>query len=407
MNSSSMANKTLNDFEILDNLSNLLEFYDILNMYASLFFLVLGFFGNLSALVVLVYARQKLPSIVGVNTLILLTLNNTAFLLIQSYMYTYTRMIFHLGVGKRFQFFDSIQLVCKMCMYLRYSTRLLNAFTTLCFSLERFVAVYFPLRIRSFNEQFSRCIKISMILSLLIPSYSLYFVELVSSDASREVHTRFNVTKAFSFNSVVPVISEHTCAATKFKLSLFLHCLVFIIVFVSYIIVSVCIIAIVAKLKRKQLFRFNYRSPLRNNKPISMGEINTGNTRLETQEEVDNLNSSNEPSNRRCRNQVRVVRIRTYQTKMLSSISLSFILFNTPYIVSILYFLVYTTRVNNMYELLIDNLIHKIHLQTLVVKAEVFQLVNFSFTGILFFYSGRIFRIHTVNFIKKYFLFKD
>lgn len=382
-----------NDVRILQNLSDLLDRIDMLNMYASLFLTALGLIGNVIALVVLVSARNKLPRLVGLNNLAFLTLVNTSFLLIQFYTYTYTRIIYHFNIDydKTLQFFDSSQLVCKLLMYLRYTVRLLNAIFTVCFSVERLIAVYCPLRIRSLDQKCAKFFQLGVLVAVLAPSYSLYFIELVPSDASRQVHDRFNVTKAFSFNSIAPVISKHTCAAENFKLSLTLHCLMFLFILVSFLIVSFCITAIIIKLNKNNRFVFEYQS--------RSTEMNANGGEFDPV--VHPSSVVDVRHHRRYRKGVRLIYNKKHDTKMLSSISVSFVLFNASYVASIFYLLAYTVNMTDIYGLSIEYLESKIKMQSLIITADTLQLVNFSITGLLFFFSGRIFRIHAVRFFRK------
>lgn len=383
-----------NDVRILQNLSDLLNRLDVFNMCASLFLTVLGLIANVIALVVLVSARNKLPRLVGLNNLAFLTLVNTSFLLIQFYMYTYTRIIYHFNIdyNKSLQFFDSSQLVCKLLMYLRYTARLLNVIFTVCFSVERLIAVYCPLRIRSLDQKCAKFFQLGVLVAVLAPSYSLYFIELVPSDASRQVHDRFNVTKAFSFNSIAPVIGKHTCAAGNFKLSLTLHCLMFLFILVSFLVVSFCITAIIIKLNKNKRFVFEYQSRS-TGMNASGGEFDPV---VRPSSSVDLRHHQ-----RSYRKGVRLIYNKKHDTKMLSSISVSFVLFNAPYVASIFYLLTYTVNVSDIYGLSIEYLKSKIKMQSLIITADTLQLVNFSITGLLFFFSGRIFRIHAVRFFRK------
>lgn len=417
-------NKTIK-MEFLHDLSNTLDVCNTLNMYSTLFIIIFGCVGNLWALIVLVSSRNNLPRIMGSNYLILLTVTNTIYLFLQFYMATYIRIIqyFNLDYRASLQFFDSSLLVCKTMTYLRYSTRLLNATITVCFSIERMLAVYWPLRIRSLDLKSSLFFKASMIVSFLIPSYSIYYFELVPSDAANKIHSSLNITRTFNLKAVVPSMGDYSCSTKKvnFKLALKLHFIMFLLVFVAYLVVSISIFAIIMKLKATKRFIFEYRSNKNSFNSTFNSEEKTQ-RRSERAESLDLMRTEEDcavypPVTSRLsadikaksssikmlnvRKRVRLINHKIHDTKILSSVSISFVLLNTPYLISMLYLLIYALNVDDHTRLSPQNMAAKFRLNIYIVVAEIFQLVNFSVTGFLFYFSGKIFRMHASKLFRK------
>lgn len=199
INQENMANSN----KLVEQLNSQLETINVINMYSSLFLIIVGLIGNMYALVVLVYARNKHPHIVGSTYLIILTLTNTAFLLIHFYMTTYVRIIYHFGLDYKtyLQVTTTSQLACKLLNYLRYSFRILNTMMTLSFSIERLLAVYCPLKMRSLDFNCSLNFVVSLLVSFVVPIYALFVYSLVPNDP--RYHDNLKITKVISYFSMI------------------------------------------------------------------------------------------------------------------------------------------------------------------------------------------------------------
>lgn len=253
------------DNAMLTQLTMYLESYNAINLFTTLFLTVFGILGNLFACVVLLFSKQKLPRIIGVNYLVMLTLINTWFLLVQFYIGTYNRLIYFFDIDyqKSLQFLDSSLVCCKLLPYLRYVTRLMNTMFTLCFSLERLLAVYCPLKMRARETYCSMFFKFSTIVSVIIPSYLIFLTDLVpNSEMASSIYQSYGLKKSFNFNSLTPMFGNYTCSISKNNLSLMLkfHFVMFLIILLSYVVISVSIFAIVLQLKKNNTFIFAYRS---------------------------------------------------------------------------------------------------------------------------------------------------
>lgn len=209
---------------ILMTTSYLFENANIINMFGGVFLTLIGCMGNILALLILVYSRNRQPRISGVNYLILLTITNTVFLALHFYMSTYNRIVYFFGLDYQSSllFLDSSTLLCKTLSYMKYSARSLNTMLTVCFCLERLLAVYYPLQMRALDGKCSIIFRVGIIVSFILPSYSLFLTELVANTDTVRVRSSFNLTASFNFYSLTPSFGQFTCSANSenFKVNL-------------------------------------------------------------------------------------------------------------------------------------------------------------------------------------------
>lgn len=375
-----VLNSTVSVVPRLISLSIELENLNIANMYLSIFLTIFGLIANLISLSVLIYARNRVPRIIGSNYLIILTSTSSLYLIIQFYMGTYNRMIyfFNIDYGKSFQLFDVNIIVCKLLPYLRYTMQFLNAMATMCFSLERFLAVYFPFKLRSFcKAKRTHLIVASTLVSMAIPTYLIPLADLIPSrEVTESIYERFNLTRSFNFYALTPAFGSYTCSIVKnrFKILLKFHFLMSLVIFLVYFAIGVSHLAIIAKIKRKSTFSHCNSSALLHHR---------------SQTQIKN-NSADLEVNRRetsCR-----IKRKIQNTKTLVSISISYVLFNLPYFMIIFYMIGY--GIENDERILVLFLEFKLRVQRYFVITEIFQLMNFSVTGLLLFCSGQTFRVH-------------
>lgn len=378
----------------LKAVNSYLETLNSFSMFSSLFFTLLGLFGNIFSLVVLVYSRNKQPRIIGSSYLILLTSTNTAFLLIHFYMGTYSRMIYYfkLDYDRSFHFLDSCLVCCKLLIYMKSCTRLTNIVLTTCFSVERLLAVYRPLHIRTFDSKSFVFLRISIVFSFLFPVYQLFFSDLVTLDEPiNQAYAKYNLTNGFNINSLTPKHGSNTCAPSKRFYSAFLafHFLMFLTILLAYFFVGFSILAIVIKLKKNRTHIIAYRSRTRSDITSSTSNSTSRNNqsfRMSLSERVDNL---------------RLINYKIQDTKFLTSISISFVVLNTPYFMIMLFTLAYAIRAYGLNRSSAVDLDMQMKIQGSIIVTEVFQLVNFSITGLLFFCAGKIFRFHALKCIQR------
>lgn len=384
-----VLNSTVSVVPRLIDLSVQLENLNIANMYLSIFLTILGLIANLISLSVLIYARNRVPRIIGSNYLIILTSTSSLYLIIQFYMGTYNRMIyfFNIDYDKSFQFFDVNIIVCKLLPYLRYTMQFLNATATMCFSLERFLAVYFPFKLRSFcKAKRTHLIVASILVSMAIPTYLIPLADLIPSrEVTESIYERFNLTRSFNFYALTPAFGSYTCSIVKnrFKILLKFHFLMSLVIFLAYFAIGVSHLAIIAKIKRKSRFSHCNSSALLN---LQHNQKNPSQTQI-----LHPKNNSADLEINRRETSCHVNR-KIQNTKTLVSISLSYVLFNLPYFMIIFYMIGY--GIENDERILVLFLEFKLRVQRYFVITEIFQLMNFSVTGLLLFCSGQTFRVH-------------
>lgn len=416
---------------IIQELSLYLEQYNGINMYTTVFIIAFGFVGNLLALTVLIYSRNKLPRIIGNNYLILLTVVNTLFLFLQFYVVTYNRMIYHFNMNYKnsYQFLDSSIICCKLLPYFRYAFRLTNTMLTVCFSVERLLAVYCPLQMRTLDTKCAYFFKLSILFSFIVPTYLLFLTELVpNSELDNTIYRKLGIKKSFNFNSLTPLFGDFTCSMSKknFSLMLKFHILLFLLIFVCYIIIAISIFAIVLRLKNSNNFVFAFRSKATSNSAVAAAASNNENNNpkcskcsgsgesakelleIKTQEMLHIENGINRaPSNSsfssielpKKRIKLQLINHRIQNTKMLISISASYVLLNLPYFLVMLASMIFGIREENIVTVM--DVAFRLKVWSYVLITEIFQLVNFSVVGLLFFCSGKIFRHHALKFCKK------
>lgn len=191
---------------------------------------------------------------------------------------------------------------------------------------------------------------------------------------------------------------------------------IFLVIFISYLVVSASLLAIALKLKKANKFIFEYWSKssgripvtIKNSMNIDIKKI----AKLQDKEidalaallPVEAMPNANHYKLRR----VKQVRSKIHDTRMLSSISASFVLLNTPYFIGMLCLLTYhiITHDPNLdveLDLTGRNIMFRIRLQICIIVGEILQLINFSVIGLLLYFSGQIYRIHSVRLIKHIF----
>ena len=379
--------------------------YGVINMYASILLTSLGLIGNLLSLLVLIYARNKLPRIMGAKYLIILTLSNTMFLLLRFYIRTFNSMIYHFKLDylKTYQLLDSCVILCKTLPYLTICAKLLNTMLTLCFSLERLFAVYCPIQMRSRDSKYSSSIFVfSILFSFVIPFYMFTYTELVPN----------NSRKMINIHSHLPSIGNYTCLIRpeNFTILFNFHFVTLIVIFISNVVVSLSILAIVVRLKKSKNLLYSYKSKTRQTLIPESSQIrqigslnrllegrisnNTNDAEMRTLSQTSGfLVKISEKRNK----SLYLINYKIQDTKILTSLSFSFILLNTPYLVAVLY-IVRFMDTNGFTGL---DLAQSSNLSNFFLVAEILQLLNFSFICLLFFCSGRIFRLHAFKFFKK------
>ena len=420
-----------------------LETCNAVNMYSSVLIIIGGLIGNLLTIIILLYSKATCKNKkIGSNYLIVLAITNTVCLTLQFYMNTYNQIVSHfdLTMSSAFQLFDSNIYVCKSLPYLKHCARSLNTMITVCFSLERLIAVYWPLKTRSLKPLFVLLFKLSIFMSFLIPSYLLFFVELLSNDDS--MYKKFNPTLEFNFfshssssNSLVCSIhKKHIFAMEKLQLI----SLAFIIV--SNVFISGTLLAIVIKLKKNRhilspYFNMTRKScscstppsqPLSPAQPIESVTCEEQNETLLKQSASSSrtTSSSSQKSVKSFRktlsitsstvsaiaplyyhfgrrNGLYMCNYKSQGTKTLISVSLTFAVANTPYLIVFFYSCFYLASDNEIF--LEPNLLSKMKIQAYLALSDLFHLANCCVPSLLFICSGHLFRLYACKFFTNFF----
>lgn len=386
-----ISSKNDHEFQKID-LS--IEKNNYISMCISIVLVIFGCFGNILSFIIFVYSNKKLPKITSSKFLILLTIVNTIYLLVHFYIETVNQIIYIFDLKNeenifvKIYHFDTNSYVCKLFSYLKYCGRYLNVMLTLSFSLERTFAIYYPFQMRIRNIKNTPIFKGSIILSFILPVYLLKLIDVFPTIDSNN-STLANFTPNFNLRSLRPTFQEYFCTVAEkdVKLLFKLHAATFLFILLAYILVSLSILAIIVKLRRQEQFKFSYRSKSSSHK-----------SSLHSESFIKSRITNN--SFRVCKKETRgrrqkkvnlFINQKFHNTKMLLSISASFVCFNFPYFFGMLLMFLFTKDVIAQNE---NNLISKLKIKAYLNMFELLQLANFSITGFLFYLTGRIFRLH-------------
>jgi hypothetical protein len=384
---------------------------NVIQMYLSILFIIFGCFGNLLSLIVLIRAQKQIPRIYGTNYLVSLTASNLIYLILYFYTNTSSQIAWYLKdfkkihtILKELNLFDSNDLVCKLVGFMESYANILHIIIILAFSLERVLIIHFPRFIREFKKHKNNLTMILLFaIGFILESYLIFFLETISTKESSIMLIESNSSIMINFKAIRPTSKDKFCSySSKHSHILFqIHFNKYLFIFISYIIISVSLVLMVLKLERRKKSRLMFAAKRsvnqRNKKPVL--------TKRRNSEVLQHGNSISTSFMFHFR--FRTKRIKKYlgyrleNSRMLLTISLSFILLNFPYFVlkGAQIFNLKFLNTSNTEGLLIDKMIAKKYL----IIIEIFKLANFSLTGLLFFLSGRVFRTHTKNLFKKYF----
>lgn len=155
-----------------------------IDIYSITFLLAFGSIFNSFYLAVILLARRRSPRIGGKKYLVVLTISSFLFLNLHYYIYTlpYIKHIYQIDDTNslfKLNFIDSNEYVCKLFVYLRLASRCLFTYSTLGYSLERALAIFFPFKIMIYKNTVSKLIFVSaMFISFISPTFALYFFEI-------------------------------------------------------------------------------------------------------------------------------------------------------------------------------------------------------------------------------------
>lgn len=235
-----------------------------------------------------------LPKISSKRFLALFILTNIVYLIVHFYSYTLNRLIYLFNIDlnanswyvtllMQVNLIDTSLSVCKLVYYIKNVCRLLNSVVTAAFSIERFAAVYFPLKLIHLKLKYSYRLNwlyvLSIFFSLIFPlflvdSYDLNPIEEFQPSLSNNKSDRLILKSKFFIGSIAPTYMEHVCHLSKdhYKRKYYkLHSIFVGILLLFYITVSLTIILIVIKLRKSSQaekccnFKIKFVSSIRSN----------------------------------------------------------------------------------------------------------------------------------------------
>jgi hypothetical protein len=422
-----------------------------INCYFSLSLIVFGCIGNLISFQVFVNAKNKLPKLSGSSYMIALTLSNTIYLLAHFYVSVVNQLVLEAGVQdnplhflSKLSAFDTNVHVCRFVGFCKHILLLFNTLIVLAFSVKRFIAVYFPLRVLTFKLPGFFVLQLLLFVSFLSSIYIPVFTGLqpAITGLPKNVHLRaeiirLNFTANFNKLALRPTYNDQFCGFSDEYIQTLLrfHAINMLVLIISYLVISVSIILIVVKLRSKrhkfQTVRFVF------NKRANQSECSGRQTTEENEGRDSNKSSivamqnlpatsrsilmlpgtkhaelsSFNPERRRgaeasltnvgrvtntLRSKAKNNRI-FRNSKMLTGIAVCFVLLNFPYFMIMgasVFFIVPSVPSDDLAEL------DEFKIKVALVISEILHVSNFCITSLVFLVSGRIFRIHLFRIYK-------
>jgi len=407
-----------------------------LNIYLCTTLVIIGTLGNLLSFIVFLRAGKKAPRIITKNILILLTVSNSVYLILFWYISVFPKLInnfkldpltnrnlnftkvFNLTlednstvilapkttIGRlfieKFYQINSNIFVCKAMSYLISVSILMNSSITVTFSVERALAINFPLKMRNIREKHRFLFKLIIVLLLtycfVFPSYHLYLSDMIAHGNNQ-------------FQKKCDIPLNYESLYFKFTMMFVAQTLTF-----PFILITVSNLSILTAIER------NRRSLLKKRFPESVSD-NDKIDKMPTHLELFNINTefSNEScslaNNKSIHDSIKKKRFifrsrknpnytssmnsscktggrdkNMHITKMLICISASFVLLNFPYFIAwcrYALFRVYNSKPFN------EEQAREIMQRYSIVKlAEILNLFNYAVTGLLYFATGKAYR---------------
>ena len=315
------------------------SFINFLNIYVCSLIIVVGIIGNMISFRIFLKSgkKQSKSKIITKNLLILLSISNSIYLVLFWYYSVFPRT--QSAFFKKLFIFNSNVFVCKFISYWISIAICINSLITASFSLQRALVINFPLKFNNFKENnknvFKAIIFVACFISTILPIYNLILTNLTQ----RNIHADIKCD--------IPVHYE----ATYLNLTIFFIILTLPVPFLVILISNTSILIAIDRNRRQFL----------SNRLVDTSKIDKS-MRL---------------------------------TKILITISTSFVLLNFPYFIAWLRYALFRVNINRGLSYIDDEQIKKLSdLYDMVKITEIFNLFNYAFIGFLYFVSGRIFRNH-------------
>ena len=369
--------------------SSQMPLIDFIFIYLCSFLVVVGLIGNIISLVIFIRSCSQTPKIITRHSLLLLTLSNTIYLILFWYYKVLPKIVnAYLANSSLSSVYlvDSNTFMCKSIIYSINVAISLNASITVSFSLERAFVINFPylaINLReNYRPQFKLLIVLIILFSFLLPSYCLGLLEIINHPGG-----------------------QMKCAVHEDYRSLYFKLTVFFVIntlALPFLIISISNISIILEIYRNRASQ----------RRIYKGRAKAGPTKKCWYAALLKKGSSNKlvladtyheeasipinPINvsaAGARASTPAPDVNDFITKMLITISASFVLLNFPYFMAWCFHTIRSldTKPNVP---LIEHYERLGRLKLVVQLTEILILLNYSIAGLLYFASGKMFREH-------------
>jgi hypothetical protein len=357
------------------NIQNSLYLFESLNIqlfkiYVYSILSIIGTLANLFSFIVFMSDRKNAPRIHSKKILCLLTLSNSIYLILFWYIFILPKIIKYLSKistlnpsnkgqtngsiilsasfldMEKYYLINSNMWMCK-CMFYFYKVFLfINSSMTVIFSIERALAINFPINMRIIREKhrflFKNCITIVVAYCFLYPTYYLYLLNIINTHNGQQCRIQneslyFKLTILFVFQTLA----------------------------IPFILISISNISILVGIKRH---RRNFSQRI-----IS---YNPSNTLVNVGPRVSYSHVSSS--------------MKMHITKTLITISASFVLLRLPYLIAWCRFVLF--KIYNSKPFDEDQKKELRKRNEIVEYAQILNLFNYALTGLLYFVAGNNFR---------------
>ena len=382
------------------------KWIDLITIHLCSFMIAVGIVGNVISVLVFLRCNRKTRKIKSNNILIMLTISNTLYLILYWYYSVLPKLILHFrgpsanltlysnsstyvnatfehahiySLMSRLYQINSNLFVCKLVSYLISVSIFMNASITVTFSLERALAINFPLKVRNLRENHRFVFKFVMLLvilySFLYPMYNLFMADLVKKGRQ---------------NQRCDIPAQYESLYFDFTIMFVVQTLA-----LPFLLISVSNVSILCAIERNRkgllVNKFEVSSSLTESSKRDM-ELKSflkssviSKTSLKSSSFAENdkfTKSSSKVGGTRCKP--------FHLTRTFVAISASFVIFNLPYFVAWSRYAFF--RVNNKEPFSEEQATELLHLYHIMKLTEILNLFNYAITGLLYFATGKTFR---------------
>ena len=247
----------------MKTISKLYRGATVVNIYLCSFLVIFGCLSNLISLMVFWHSKHKKPKIGARDYLTILTIVNSVFLV--SYWYSITG---HVIISyyedeissanflhKLLNLKNNNTFMCKLVNYSQAVTKCLSTLLTLAFTLERTLAIYFPLKFRHYKQA------INLLSGAIL--FGIFFFSFSISIDSALFYQAYEYNVTFSIPSF-SILSVKACGVPNEEKELHNKVTFYVAIFslvIPFMLIIVANAAIVNKLRHnKKNFNFSNTS---------------------------------------------------------------------------------------------------------------------------------------------------